>query len=198
MLKQPKLFRYVKEFHLSYMSLDDQIKSNGPKTMKSKIMFQAIEPHQVSTTQRVSGEFGISPFSMVCHFYNHSKSIQNCGILLHFTKVLQNFWLTEVVPHATKIFQNFWLTVPHITKIWQNFWLTLIKIIQSNRTKSTMLVNQELLICSFYFYFYFLILELIDRYIFNLVFAYMNVCVIKFIDVRNEWKLPHQPKDELL
>ena len=45
---------------------------------------------------RVSGELSILQSSVVCHFHNLSKSIQSFQIVLHVTKILQNFWLTFI------------------------------------------------------------------------------------------------------
>ena len=68
-----------------------------PKSMNSKTVLQATEENPVSGTQRVSGELALSHSSVVCHLYNLSKSIQNCWILMHIIKILQNFWLTLVI-----------------------------------------------------------------------------------------------------
>ena len=52
----------------------------------------------VSSTQRVSGELGISQSSVVCHLHDLDKSSQNYWIELHITKILQDFWL--ILVHA--------------------------------------------------------------------------------------------------
>ena len=51
------------------------IRSGRPKTVESEAVHQAIEANLVNSTQRVSGEVGISQFSVVCHLHDFSKSI---------------------------------------------------------------------------------------------------------------------------
>ena len=77
-------------------NLNNQAKPGKPKTMDSKAMPWAIKANPVSNTQQVSGELDISQFSVVCHLYNLSKIIWSYWIVLHVTKILQNFWLTLV------------------------------------------------------------------------------------------------------
>ena len=58
--------------------------------MDSKAVFQAKEVNPVSSTWRVSGEFGISHSSVVHHLHDLGKSIWSCQILLHVTIVSLN------------------------------------------------------------------------------------------------------------
>ena len=61
--------------------------------MDSEVVLKATEAYPAISTRRVSGELGISQFSMVSHVDNIGKSILNCRIELHITKIEQNFWL---------------------------------------------------------------------------------------------------------
>ena len=69
--KQPKKFVvqkmkgqlitvWFKKFCVGCKNLDDQVKSGRAQTMESKGVLQAIGKDPVSSSQRVSGEFGIS------------------------------------------------------------------------------------------------------------------------------------------
>ena len=64
------------------------------RTMDSETVLQAIVENLVNCIQRVPGELGISQSSMVCYF--HYLGIWIGQIVLHITKILQNFWLTPV------------------------------------------------------------------------------------------------------
>ena len=82
--------RWIKKFYSSCKNLNNQTRSDSSKSMDSK----AVKQNLVSSTQRVSGEFGISKSSVVCHLHDFGKSSQRCGIVLHITNILQNFWLS--------------------------------------------------------------------------------------------------------
>ena len=72
--------RWLKKIHRSgCKNLNDQARLGRPKAIDSK----AIATNQVSSTQRISGEFGISQFSVVCHFHNLSKIICSYWLVPH-------------------------------------------------------------------------------------------------------------------
>ena len=56
-------------------------------------IYKVINTH---ITQRVSGDHGISQYSIVGHIPNLGRSIPNCWILPYVNKLLQNFWLAQV------------------------------------------------------------------------------------------------------
>ena len=98
LLKQPKniccvkdgvvdhraVTRWLKKFCTGCKSLDDQAKSGAPSH----------KANPASNTQKVSGVLGVSQSSGLCHFLHLGKSKWSCQIVLHVTKILQNFWLT--------------------------------------------------------------------------------------------------------
>ena len=86
--------RLYKKFHPGYLNFDDQARLGKPKIIDCKAMLSAVEVNPVISTQRVSGEFGILQSSVVHHFHDYSKS---CPIVPHVTKILQNFWLIQVI-----------------------------------------------------------------------------------------------------
>ena len=71
----------LKKFCLGCKKLDDQARSSWPKAIDSKAVLQAIEATPASSTQEVSSKLGISQSSVVGHFHNLSKSIQNYWIM---------------------------------------------------------------------------------------------------------------------
>ena len=77
-----------KKFRSGYKNLDDQVKSDRPKTVDSKTVHQAIATNPSCSICRVSGELGISQSSVVRHLHDSGKSII---IVHHVTKILQNF-----------------------------------------------------------------------------------------------------------
>ena len=88
--------RWFKKFYSGGKNLDDQTRSGRPKIVDSKAVLKAREANLVSSTWRVSGEFDISPSSVHHYLHDLGQSIQSCQIVPHVTKILQNFWLTQV------------------------------------------------------------------------------------------------------
>ena len=86
--------RRCKKFHSCCKNFDGQERLGRLKTVIPRPEF--IGANLVSSTQRVSGDLDISRFSVVRHVHHLSKRIQSSWILLHVTKILQNFWLTHV------------------------------------------------------------------------------------------------------
>ena len=89
--------RWVKKFCSSRKNLNEQARSDRPKTIESDAVFHAIQANLVSSTRRVSGVFGISKSNMVHHPNNIGKNIRSCQIIPHVSKTLQNFWLSLVI-----------------------------------------------------------------------------------------------------
>ena len=56
------------------MNLNNQTRSGRPKTLGSEAMLQTIEANPVSSTQRVSGELGISQSSFGGTIYQPLRS----------------------------------------------------------------------------------------------------------------------------
>ena len=56
-----------------------------------EIVLQAIEAILVSSTLRLSGEYGISQSSVVDHLHRFSKNIQNCLIVPHYQIIAKLF-----------------------------------------------------------------------------------------------------------
>ena len=90
------LTKWSKKFHSDCNNLNDQTRSNRFETLDFKAILQANEANLASNCQRVPGGLSISQFSMVHHLH-FCKSIRSCQIVLHVTKILQNFWLTQIV-----------------------------------------------------------------------------------------------------
>ena len=67
--------RWLKKCCLGYKNFDNQARADRLKSMDSKSMLIAIETNLASSTLNVSGELGISQFSMVHHLHDLSKSI---------------------------------------------------------------------------------------------------------------------------
>ena len=88
--------KWFKSFHSGCKNFDDQVRSGRTKTVISEAIFQAIEVNLISSTWRVSGEFGISQFSAVSHLHDLGKGIWSGWIASHITKILQNLLLTQV------------------------------------------------------------------------------------------------------
>ena len=63
----------VKKLCSDSENLDDQARSNEPKTIYIEAVLQAIAANPVSSTQRVSGELSISQSSVICHLRNLPK-----------------------------------------------------------------------------------------------------------------------------
>ena len=78
--------RWFKKFCSACKTLDNQAKSDEPKSMDS-------EANLAVEIQIISIELGIWLFSVVCHLHNVSKRVWSYWILLHITKILLNFWL---------------------------------------------------------------------------------------------------------
>ena len=90
-----KVTRWFKKFCFGGKNLEDQARSDRIKSVDSDAMLPAIEVNLVRSTQRVWDKLSISEPSMVCHLHDFSKNIWNSRIGPH-TKILQNFWLTQV------------------------------------------------------------------------------------------------------
>ena len=88
--------RWFKKFCSVGKNLDNQTKSGWFKIVDSEAVLEAIKENLVSSTLRVSGEFGISQSSVVCNHLDLSKSMWSCQIKPHVTKILQKFWLNLV------------------------------------------------------------------------------------------------------
>ena len=88
--------RWLKKFRLSDRNLEDQARSGRPTTVDFEAMLQTIEANSVISIRRVSGELGISQVWVV-HLHDFLKSIGSCRIVPPITKILQNFWLTQVL-----------------------------------------------------------------------------------------------------
>ena len=63
----------------------------------STIMQGQVGLNLASSTRRVSDEFGVSQSNEVWYLHGLNKSLQRCWIVPHITKILQNFWLTQVL-----------------------------------------------------------------------------------------------------
>ena len=74
----------------------------------------------MSSTQRVSGRLSISQSSVDQQLHDDSKSIQNNQIEPHVTKILQNFWLTQLLFLISEIQTK---TVLFCLEIQKNLWL---------------------------------------------------------------------------
>ena len=64
--------------------------------------FKAKEPNPVSSTQKVSGELGISQSSVVHHLHDLEKVSGAAEIVLHINKILQNFRFTLLLKKNKK------------------------------------------------------------------------------------------------
>ena len=69
--------RWFKTFYTGCNSLSNHARSGRPKTRNSEDMLQTKEANQASSTQRVSGKFGISQSSGICHLCDLSRTIQS-------------------------------------------------------------------------------------------------------------------------
>ena len=77
--------RWFKKFHLSCKNLDDQARSDRPKTQEPEAMLQALEANLMNSTQKASDNLGISQFTEVCHINYRllsTFSLRECGILV--------------------------------------------------------------------------------------------------------------------
>ena len=78
------------------ISLDYQVRSSKYKIVDSETVLHAIEANSVSSIRRVSGKLSNSLSCLVHHLYDQNNIIQICRIVLHTTRILQNFSLTQV------------------------------------------------------------------------------------------------------
>ena len=76
--------RSFKKFHSVYKNINNQVSSVRLKTLESET-----KENLANSTQRVSGEFSISQFNVICHLHDLGKST-----IPHITKILQNFSLS--------------------------------------------------------------------------------------------------------
>ena len=76
--------RGLKKFHKGCKNHDDLTRLGGPKIMDS----DTIATNSVSSSQRISGELGISLSSIVRHLHDLDKCIWIYKILPHVTKIL--------------------------------------------------------------------------------------------------------------
>ena len=86
----------LKKFCSGWKNRVDQARSGRSKNLDSEAMLQTIEANMESINQRVSGELSISQSSVSRYLRELSKSTRSCLIVSHVTKILQNFWLTQV------------------------------------------------------------------------------------------------------
>ena len=70
MVHYNRVTRWFKKFCLGCKNLNDQARSERPKTMESEVVLQAIKPNLVISIQRVSSKLNISQSSMVNHKYH--------------------------------------------------------------------------------------------------------------------------------
>ena len=89
------LTRGSKKFRLGYKNLTNQAKSGKLKTIYSKAVLLAVETNPVSNTRGVSGELGISQFSVVHYLHDLRKIIRSFRIVSHITKIWQNCWFAR-------------------------------------------------------------------------------------------------------
>ena len=83
--------RWYKKFHLGCKNINDQAKLGRPKTIVSKACLVLLTRHAL--------------FSVVHHHHRGLyRSIYSCKIVLHITKILQNFWLSLVIFEAYNCF----------------------------------------------------------------------------------------------
>ena len=113
--------KWFKKFLLDYKNLDNQVRSDRPKTINSKAICQVLEANLVSSTWSESGELDISKFIVVCHIHKLSKI---CCIVPHTAKILLNFWLTLVQKLIAFTFCLF--LIRHIILIFLLFFFTKI------------------------------------------------------------------------
>ena len=66
--------------------------------LDSETTLEAVETNLSNSKKRESSKFNISQFSLVC------DRIHSCWIIPYITKILQNFWFTQVVCKETKVF----------------------------------------------------------------------------------------------
>ena len=71
-------------------NLDDQKRSDKPKTVDSETVLQTKEANLVSYTRRVYGELGFTQFSVFRQLHDLRKSIYS-QIVPHVAKILQDF-----------------------------------------------------------------------------------------------------------
>ena len=89
LMQEPMLYlselvwNYNAIIHLGCKNFDHQTRSGRPKTVDSEGMLYTRRVNLLSSTQRISGELGVSQSCVVHHLHN-------------FTKILQNFWLILV------------------------------------------------------------------------------------------------------
>ena len=81
-------YQIVQKLCLHCKNLDDWARSGRTKTGDSEFMLQVLKANPVSSNQRVSGELGISPSSVVCQLDDFSKSFLSCWNVPHVNKIL--------------------------------------------------------------------------------------------------------------
>ena len=113
--------RWLKKFYPGCKNLNIQARSATYKTVVSETVLQTIEVNPMCSIWRVSGEFGISQSCVIRHLHNLNKSTWSCWILLHITKILQNFWFTLVSKKYTWHFFFFFSE-------W-NLWMWLVELV---------------------------------------------------------------------
>ena len=96
MLLMTVVMRMFKKFCSGCKNFSDQAKWRRVKSINFKAVLQTIEANLVSSTWRVSGKLSISPSNWVHHPHNLGKCTKSCWIVPHITKIVQNFWLTQV------------------------------------------------------------------------------------------------------
>ena len=104
--------KWLKKFRSGCNNIDDQEKLGRPKIVNSETVFQAIDANPVCSTWKVSGNRCTSqrPQEKYSELRpcDLRKSIQSCRIVLHVTKILQNFWLTLKIVLIIPLVQPTW------------------------------------------------------------------------------------------
>ena len=88
--------KWFTKFCSIFKTLNSQAKSGRPKSINCKTVLKDIEADLMVNTWRVSGEFSNSESNVVGHFHDLDKTIHNCQIVAHVTKIVQNNWLAWV------------------------------------------------------------------------------------------------------
>ena len=82
-IDQSTVTEWLMKFHSGCKNLDDQSRSNKPKSMNAEVMLQTIDAKPASSTWRVSGELVISQSSVVRHLHDFGKIIPSYGTVPH-------------------------------------------------------------------------------------------------------------------
>ena len=86
----------IKDIYSGCKNLNDQARSSRFNSMDFEAILLTIAANPTSNTRRVSGKLNGSQCYVIRHLDDLNKSIQRCRIVPHVTKILQNFWPTQV------------------------------------------------------------------------------------------------------